>query len=277
MGELPMAETGSHLPTRLSIRLVGNRTDCPKRAKARHIRFALSNHNAYTTLRFKLLPGIRASIVLSQELRLRANEIPAAKAHMAKLGWKLFAAPCLSGPGGGPSAGVAILCRSFLDMSPNLTNGPMVLVEGRVIVVPMRTAGLGIVYVYSVYLISGIALSDANITILKAVVDHIVSHGAPYVVGADWQNGPDVIRSALAPLGLVGATVFAPDVPTYTHTLAESTIDYYIVDSRIGMNVSELACPPGSLVSPHSPVFLSLGLNGHDVVVSSVVKPPIFP
>ena len=221
------------------------------------------------------MPGIRASVVLSQELRLRASEIPAAKGHMAKLGWKLFAAPCLSGPGGGPSAGVAILCKSFLDMSPNLTNGPMVLVDGRVIVVPMRTAGLGLVYVYSVYLISGIALSDANITILKTLVDHIVSHGAPYVVGADWQNTPDAIRAVLAPLGLVGATVFAPDGPTYTHTLAESTIDFYIVDSRIGMNVSDVVCPSGSLISPHSPVFISLGLNGHDVVVSSVVKPPI--
>ena len=79
---------------------------------------------AQTAMADKAFPA--ADIAPLQETHVKREGVAKAQ-ERPSLGWRSSFAPCLDGPGGKPSAGVALLWRPRLEA----TAPPHVLVEGR--------------------------------------------------------------------------------------------------------------------------------------------------
>ena len=234
------------------------------------------NANCFNTLKWVVVPGCKAHVIACQELKLSWRQLHSAQVWARRNGWFLFALPCLTGPSGGPSAGVGIMFRANLDANTTLIDMPTEVVAGRVIAVPLRTSGMGVIVVYSVYLHSGKGMDSDNFDIIQKISDHLNIHGRPFVMMGDWQNKPHDVAMAFKAHKADFVQIFATEEPTYIHTLASSTIDFYAVDSRISSAFHRLRVQRG-ILSPHSPVLAALALHAFECKVLTAKKPPNLP
>ena len=62
------------------------------------------------------------------------------KATLLTMSWRSYWAPCLYGSGGGESAGVTILARTYID---SYALDPLVIFPGRAVAIRVNTCGLG--------------------------------------------------------------------------------------------------------------------------------------
>ena len=90
---------------------------------------------------------LQPDILLLQETHLPSQGTPDAQAWCTKAGWRSYFEPCLRGPRGGPSAGVAILWRPRLAITTN----PATIVKGRAAAISVWLKGLGTLEVINVY------------------------------------------------------------------------------------------------------------------------------
>ncbi len=187
----------------------------------------------------------RVVAVLNQEHHAREDALPDLEA-MAKRGrWKMAATPATSGEGGRPSAGTAVFVPDHLgwgtptgkswDFSPPGS-------RARVAAAWVHTSSPGGLLCISAYWWTSEGVSQRNLRILRAALDLAASHGAPWIIGADFNAEPaELQEAAAAMMGRAGAVLMAPSTPT--HYPAEGrarVLDYFIVDERIAKSITKV-------------------------------------
>ncbi len=108
----------------------------------------------------------------------------------------------------------------------------------------------------STYLhIGGPPRERANATCEKfrTALDLAANHGAPWVIGADFNAEPaELMEAAAATLRRAGAVIMAPTTPT--HYPAEGrarVLDYFIVDERIAKSVTKVGVAHDIVTTSH--------------------------
>ena len=134
--------------------------------------------------------GRDAEVVLVQESKLGTfAEIAREKKWLAQQGWWASFAPCIAGPGGGRSAGAAVLVRKHLDVADEGTT----IAEGRARSMTIRLRALGLVELVAVYARDGVGI-EGNKGLLDGIVEHVRSKGRPALIGGDWNVPPGELQ-----------------------------------------------------------------------------------
>ena len=97
--------------------------------------------------------------------------------------------PAARGPAGRPSAGVALLAKQHLDFAAEGVCEEEVA-AGRLVAASLRSATLGRMVVYAVYLYPAEGLSDRNLEVLSRLLGHAAQHQLPWVALGDWSVAP---------------------------------------------------------------------------------------
>ena len=66
---------------------------------------------------------------------------------------------------------------------------------------------------YVIYLETGIGLSGGNLKVLEKMLQHIISHGVPWVAVGDWKVDPEEVMQQEW-VQRMGCKVMAPPEPT---------------------------------------------------------------
>ncbi len=187
----------------------------------------------------------RVVAMLSQEHHAREDTLPDLEAMAKRKKWKMAATPATSGEGGRPSAGTAVFVPDHLgwgtptgkdwDFSPPGS-------KGRVAAAWIHTSSPGGLLCISVYWWTSEGASHRNLRILRSALDLAASHGAPWIIGADFNAEPaELMEAAATMINRAGAVLMSPSTPT--HYPAEGrarTLDYFIIDERIAKSVTKV-------------------------------------
>ena len=91
------------------------RPEGQKRAGGSQLDMVTFNGSCWTTAK-ALIEETRAQVVFVQEVRLDQQQCLEAKDALKKKGWKVFVSAARRTGRGGLSAGVAMVCRAWLDV-----------------------------------------------------------------------------------------------------------------------------------------------------------------
>ncbi len=181
----------------------------------------------------------KVAAVLVQE-HLAAGDAVADLQHAARrVGFKIAPNEAAKGKGGGPSAGVALavpLHRGWggiqgpsWDLSPAAS-------PGRLVGAWIQAGPRGGMFCFSVYLWTTEGMTPRNVGLVEAALAAASACGGAWVIGADWNVTPRELREAVGRLiDRAGAVIRAPSEATcYPPTGRPRTIDYFLIDGRIG-------------------------------------------
>ena len=135
------------------------------------------------------------------EHHLNASQIPKERDWMQSKGWRSTWNPARSSGRSkkGTSGGVAIASKSQLHLAPfQGGKGKEDRHEERGddwIAVVVRLKGLDVLLI-TAYLTCGIGMSGANISKRAQIMRFILKHDMPYIIVADWQVQPDVLKGS---------------------------------------------------------------------------------
>ena len=110
---------------------------------------------------------------------------------LVKLGWKVWASPAITGLSGRAAGGAPIASTRGLDVSD-----PKDIIHGRATRWTLRTAALGTIAIYSIYLIAGIQLHVNNRQIFASIMAYIHAHQPPFILPGDLGMSPEIIAAA---------------------------------------------------------------------------------
>jgi hypothetical protein len=188
--------------------------------------------------------------MMVQETRMKEQDLAAASACADKVGFGWHGGPAYlknKSVGGG----VAVLSTARSGLRRLTGRGDVV--KGRL------TLGItdlgGDIIVASGYGVSGGSWQD-QLSWVKVFVAWVRELGLPFVLGADWQLPPDIVRKAGLE-SLLDAQIVAPDEPT--NALSGRTIDYFLVSRALLAKGWTVDVVHGCRCSPHLPVELVLG------------------
>ena len=228
-------------------------------------------------------------IIVAQEVKLTAAEIPAAQRAMERMGWRALFASADEGPQGHPSAGVAILARSSLGL-----RDPVVVVPHRVLAATVDLAPGRPIAIMSLYGHSSVGPSAANRGLLAAAGQAAAAYeaeGVPIVVGGDWNLGPAEVAKMGWPRQ-AGLQLVYSDLrrPTCRKKGCRGrVIDFFAVTPRLADAVNGVRVLAHFPLAPHCPVALLLPPDitkvkvrslhtpralGRERVVGPIAKPP---
>ena len=122
----------------------------------------------------------------------------------------------------------------------------------------VRLPRLGLLAIYSIYLMPGQSLQaiEVNIKVITALVGHIASHSLEWVVAGDWNLDTHVV-AGMPWVERSGAAVMAPDEPTCITPEAATIRDFMVVSARLASTqrgatvITDFSCghsPPGGVV-----------------------------
>ena len=273
--QLEMLQLGaSHIP-------ISDKPKSRSRAKRRkNLTFSSTNPNCFNTFKSIVFPELAtpngSDVIMIQEAKLWPKDIDAAKQWAKSVGWKLYVAPCIAGPNGDPSSGVAVMTRSYLNAGPQLISDDPIVVNARVIAVPMRLALFGVIYVYSLYLVSSIGITGDNIDIIKSFAAHVKAHGRPFIAGGDHNCPPEKLLAELLK-HLDKVDIVASSSDTFYRSGMSSKIDYFLADTRISISLQPAFAHLSSLCSPHKPVSTAWDCDGFQQTVTMMPRPLTLP
>ena len=98
-----------------------------------------------------LLHQLDADVSAVPEHRLSGERLLVTRHRLLRDGWRSVCAAACAGPGGRPSAGVALLARQHLDFGAEVGWAEQV-VPAHLVAASLRTAALGRLVVYGIYL-----------------------------------------------------------------------------------------------------------------------------
>ena len=212
-----------------------------------------ANANAWSTLRGYVARSA-ADVVVAQELKTLAGDATlSAEDALKTIRWKGRIGPCTKGPGGGPSAGTAIMTRQHVGMTmPTCPYADECLhrfVINKVAAICKRGIHIG-----SLYLTDTVGPSSPdNLKLLDYVASVLMAIKGPWIIGGDFNCTPQqLIETGF--VELVGGVVQAPR----DSTCGLRTMDFFIVSRDIAPAVLAVHCVSDGLFQPHTPVRLLL-------------------
>ena len=194
-----------------------------------------------------------ADIVMVQEARVAAEDIPSTEKTTSNLGWKLSIEKCRYGGSGGKSAGVAVGCKAHIGMGESCTVDarPDVL-SGRFQVKHVGAICKGGKHSASAYLIDGIGVSHKrNLDILQGIAGVLKTLHGPWMLAADFNCTPQQLQET-GWLELVNGTIVAGEATTCMGRV----IDYFVVANELAPFVEGVRTVNDALCNPHKPVRL---------------------
>jgi len=163
------------------------------------------NASGWTPLRDHLARSA-AQVVMGQETHLASeDEIRAATAWCRANAWQLVWQAATPTPCGGTCGGVAIFVR---DGCLALGRPVFGTAARCVVALAVRQDGATIA-LGSVYLVTGQAMEEANLTVLESLAGCLGEVGPHFVVGGDFQCDPRTVEEA-GVCGPLGATLIPP-------------------------------------------------------------------
>ncbi len=224
----------------------------------------------------------KVSAVLIQEHLTRGDGLADLQHAAKRVGFKVGPTEAAQGKGGGPSAGVAVAVPSHRgwgaiqgpcwDLSPPAS-------PGRLVGAWVQAGPRGGMCCFSLYLWSAEGMSRRNVGLVEAALAAASTCGGAWVIGADWNVTPKELREATGKLlDRAGAVIRAPPEPTcYPPTGRPRTLDFFLVDGRVGNAVSEAEVETSVVGSPHRAVKITV--RGKEVggLVQMVRKPRMLP
>eukprot|EP00974_Lingulodinium_polyedra_P101138 9798416-Lingulodinium_polyedra.AAC.1 len=93
---------------------------------------------------------------------------------------------------------------------------------------------LGVLAVYSIYLVPGQSLvaTEVNIKVANALMTHIISHELEWIVAGDWNMDPQTLAT-MPWIERIGATILIPPEATCITPEARTVRDYMVLSSRL--------------------------------------------
>ena len=184
-----------------------------------------------------------------------ADRIPDAQQWAVRTGWKALMLPAKATSSTGTSAGVAVLCRSFLGLFE--PPGGCEVVPYRVIGAMVNFAGHDPICVVCCYLKDCEGLSDFNMFILYKIGGFVSSRLCGYLIGGDFNMEPQVLSTCQFVEALEAQLVSTSEGTCRTTAkVGLKTYDFFIVSSGLSKGVAGVGVDRFAPTSPHSPVCL---------------------
>ena len=221
------------------------------------------------------LDELKADIVAVQEHKVISEAWPATARWLRQAGWKSVVAPAEITELGMLSAGVLVGARPHFGLQPTPIQLDGVNTSFAGEIWPHRVAGAwfggfcrGGITIFSAYLFvnKGLGWRDypednPNWCILGALRQAVEACGTPWAIAADWNVPPSVLEASGWPRSICGLVV-APDEATCVappgFDRPGSTIDFWVLDKRLGSQIVGVEVEIGSILRTHRPVILRL-------------------
>eukprot|EP00972_Heterocapsa_arctica_P025854 3805006-Heterocapsa_arctica.AAC.1 len=100
-------------------------------------------------------------------------------------------------------------------------------------------------------------MAGANIDMLDALGKFIMTLGTPWVIGCDWNMGPEAISSS-GWLDRIGGAMVSPSCHTCSKGMG-NTLDYFVVAQALRQLVKVIEVWEDAPISPHPPVKMIIG------------------
>ena len=218
-----------------------------------------------------------ADFACFQETRVWAAARDEAEHGMKLKQWSASISPCVAGPKGGPSAGVAVCVRSHVGMRCSTVEE----VKGdgigsRVNLKWIGAAMPGGFHCGSLYLHDGIGLGhELNQKVLHGVAARVNLLQGPFVLSADWNGTPEELV-ATGFLKLIQGHIVRPVGKTCTAGKGR-ILDYFVVSSSMLPYIRGAFNVEDAGISPHSPVRLIFGSTPRKDMVRMLKVPKSHP
>eukprot|EP00959_Pyramimonas_sp_CCMP1952_P082424 1722403-Pyramimonas_sp.AAC.1 len=131
-------------------------------------------------------------INLLQEHRLQGRLFQFQVSRLQRSGWKVHGCPGVQLESGFVSGGTFVVAKNHLD-TWNPPGVSVVIYPGRVARCFFRSARLGVLVVYSVYLKDSEGLSVVNTEVLTAIWTDCFKHNLPFIIGGDFNMEPHIL------------------------------------------------------------------------------------
>ncbi len=217
-----------------------------------------------------------AQVLLVQETKVLARDIPKMSAQARRRGWQTLWSPAIPGKRGKASGGVAICAKLPVALS-GPPRGPSEVVQGRVVAGMIEAPGCRPTVVYSGYFKDGVGANEENLGYLARVGAHcgLQPEGVQKLVGADFNMTPDVLEETGFP-SKVDGTIINPGggVTTCRTAKAASLIDYFVVSKGMAKGVECVSTIERSGIKTHTPVALRFHARLTSLKALALRKPP---
>ena len=208
-----------------------------------------------------LLQNTEAHLVCGQELRVLADDLPAASAWALRRGWHavwVAAAPSLAG--GPSSGGVAMFARDWIGLRPYeaVQGDGGSVAPHRLVAAVAEADGYNQILVGSGYLQSGEGTNEANLDILGRWGQTAGRWGGAWLLGADFQNTPSEI-SGTGFHEEARCDIVAPDTRGTCRASAGTwrVIDFFLVEELLASGIEKVEASHRGPPHPHVPVTLT--------------------
>ncbi len=252
--------------------------DGGKRAEAEgefELEIETANTTGWASLK-RRLKATDAHVLLAQETWIPPSRMAEASAWARKRGWKSIWAPAGTGPGGGPSGGVAIFAKDFLGLRlPD--KGGHIWREARAVAGVLEAPGFRPMVLASVYLISGAGTSKDNMEVLADVGRGLRAQGDGWmaVMGGDYNLTPQAITDVGFDRQIEASVFFPPTARgTFRTAASSSLIDFFLVSDQLAAAVKSVRTVEGTTMKSHVPVRLQFRPRVTALRALHVRKPP---
>jgi len=139
-------------------------------------------------------------------------------------GWRSLWSLGCQGPGGGPSAGVGILSRSWMGLHEPPSD--LALSGPRALTAVAHPPGGQHYLLGTVYLHDCEGLSERNLDLLGAVGSKLDISGMPFILGGDFNFEPSVLLASEFPQNLKAQVVSTSECTCYPSNSAPKKFDF---------------------------------------------------
>ena len=217
----------------------------------------------------KFLGISSADVVMVQEARVvDGDAIVSAQRGAKRSGWGLALTSAMVTESNGTNAGAAIAARSFFGMVQRRLAEVPVRFQSRISCAHVGAFCKGGEHFISLYLWTSEGMSQRNLDLLQTVAMVVASLCGPWVLAADFNVTPDVLRQT-GWLALVKGSIVASTDPTCN----KNVYDYFVVDRRLGAAVLGVSLVNDAGFHPHFPSRIFLRGKLRDMKKRVLVAP----
>ena len=240
----------------------GGRAGRNKARKIDEVVVETTNTTGWSALKVRLIAS-KADVICAEEHHTPDHLVDERSAWAAKNGWKSAWSPAKVTDPSAPfdarntSGGVAVFVRKYLGLGKLAEDKEPEIVPGRVVGVKVTAPGMGVVAVYSAYLVTGVGLNGENRNILHAIADSARGHGLAWLVGADWNMQPNELAGA-AVVSKLRAKIIAPEDDTCIAPACVRTIDYFLISDSLADAMKAPVTVDDAETRPHKPVITAI-------------------
>ncbi len=218
-----------------------------------------------------------AQVVMVQETKVLARDVPRLSAQAARRGWQTIWSPALPGKGGKARGGVAICAKSPVALS-RPPRGPSDVIRGRVAAAMIEAPGCRPTVCYCGYLKDGVGANAENLSYLANVGAHwgLQPEGVQKILGADFNFSPQLLAETGFPEDTDSVIVNPGGGATTCRTArSASLIDFFVVSKGMAEGVQSVTVVERSGIKTHAPVLLRFHPRLTSLKALALRKPPV--